>query len=920
MPNFITLENPLSRITQEQCWRTSHGTPREFIRDMSIDMTGKIVIVDGKAVEDWDVTLSPDSQVVITRKIGAASLTILIVALAISVALFFFLPTVPNPAAQDVESDSAYTLRGKRNQSRLSQPIEKHFGKVRIYPPYMSKPFTEYKGQDQWLYSLFCLGLGRYEIHDIKIGDTPVSDFSDVEYEIVQPNRKVKLFPTNVQTSEEVGGIEMLGSNESGYDWIGPFPICNASERAYKLQVDIAAREGIYYVGSNGDGTFQMGIEVEFELRQIDDNGAPVSGAAWERIIYHNEWHHSERPDRFTLEADLTEGRYEIRGRRLGARYFDNYARHSFHWEALRSFCDSPQEFGGVTLLAVSARASDNLNDSNAKAFNVEMTSILPVWNEVTEEWEREETRNPVWAFCDILKARYGKQIGNRFIDIANLSQIAADLETENITFDGSFADAGTVWDSLATVAAICKGVPVVIGGQVSMVRDVPLITPTLGFNSENIVRGSVSTQLSLSNHADHDGIEVEYLNGNTFERETVKCLLENDRGQRCRQIRLHGCIDRNRAYRWGLYQRAVEVYQRENITFETGLEGGTAIFGDLVAISHETIPTETPLAPTSAGRLPSNAFSEVGGVTRIGLEKPVIFEVGKSYSIALRTSSGEIQGPFLCDGVEGNPFAVDLQTLVTPDDYEVITGGERGLYWFGEDGDGFTRAKIVRIEPGSDESRVKITATPYTEDVYSFESLDAPPKTSEFALPQADPRPIIENLTVETAASQAGYATATWRPARGARYYIVKLSYDGIKFLKIGNPTVSNFTFQVLPPAGSPASYIYIKVAAVNEGAGPFASWDGVAGNLPLPADMSGLNVIDAGGGNATASWNLSNWAESYLVMTSPTGTTWTTIATLPHPASTHTFPALANPFYVRVVPQNGTGNGAPETWSGSI
>ena len=78
----------------------------------------------------------------------------------------------------------AYNFAGARNQMAPFDPIPVVLGKHRVTPFYGALPYTEDVGDDQYLRALFVVGYGALDITDIRIGETPISEFEDVEYEV----------------------------------------------------------------------------------------------------------------------------------------------------------------------------------------------------------------------------------------------------------------------------------------------------------------------------------------------------------------------------------------------------------------------------------------------------------------------------------------------------------------------------------------------------------------------------------------------------------------------------------------------------------------------------------------------------------------------------------------------------------------
>ncbi|MBF6560381.1 MAG: hypothetical protein IVW56_08840 [Candidatus Binataceae bacterium] len=95
-------------------------------------------------------------------------------------------------------------------------PIPKIYGARRIFPQYAASPYNELVGFDQYLRMLFLLGYGPLDISQIKIGDTALEDYEDVEWELragFADDAPTRLYPgavsevgLNIQLSKTNGG------------------------------------------------------------------------------------------------------------------------------------------------------------------------------------------------------------------------------------------------------------------------------------------------------------------------------------------------------------------------------------------------------------------------------------------------------------------------------------------------------------------------------------------------------------------------------------------------------------------------------------------------------------------------------------------------------------------------------------------
>lgn len=895
-------------------------TVNQFILEKQVDMGGRICMIDSEKVtqDRWDNLLDERSTVIICPEVGFNFAILLLLSIIIAVAIYFLIDIPVSNTNGSEEADPMYTLRGQKNQVRLSQPIEKHYGKVRTWPSYMARPYNQFYDNDQYLFALLCVGLGEYDIEKIQIEDTDIEEFQDVTYEIYQPGEPVTLFPTNVQTSTEVSGPELYGPNEEDYEgWTGPFVACSAGSLAYILELDFSCRQGLYGLNSKGDAV-SASVSVEGQYRLVDDAGDPLGD--WVDMTPFTRTNSNSKAQRFTISIPVAAGRYEVQVRRTDDKSESFRVKHTINWEGLRAFCEAEQRFGNVTLLAIKARATDNLNDSSKNGFNVICTSILPVYDSETETWENLITRNPAWIAADILRAKYGRRLTSSTMDLPAFSTLAEETAAEGITFDGTFDQRGTIWSSLQTVLSVAYAVPVVPAGLISIVRDKPQSIPTLGFNGNNIGRDSVSVGTRLTKFADNDGLEVEYIDSETWKRRTVLCLIGTDQGTNPRQIKMLGCTDRDQAYRWGMYQRAVELYQTDNVVFETGLEGGTAVYGDLIAFKHELVPSATTFEPDQTGRLAADSFGtmvvEGDDVTTIRLQFAPVFEAEQVHRISVRDKLGVVRGPYLCTQHETEENTVVLETLLDTETLVVEEGSEQPLYWFGVSGREYTLCKIVKIA-SPELYKLQITAVPYDERIYAYAEATAPPLDLVYNTPVNPAAPVVTGLIVEPYPGSITQYMASWAPSLGATSYVVSKSTDGSQYVVVDTVFTANAVFSVDPGP------LWVKVYAVNTAAGPAATWSGTVGSATTAPDVvEDLDVREEFVGETLyLNWAANILADSYRIQfflgatlisekTSTASETHFTLATATNAAAAAAV-SLGREIGVKVRAENAIGDG---------
>lgn len=200
-------------------------------------------------------------------------------------------PPPKMPSANRLADASApsptYSLQAQGNSARLDAAIPEHFGRVRVFPDFASQPYQEYANNDQFTFHLLSIGRGEYALEEIKIEDTPIANFNEIEYEVIQPGGSINLFPSSVISSSEVSGQEIIKDAD-----VGPFIINPAGTVTKKIGIDFIAPKGIFYANDDG-GLDPKQIEVQVWGRLVDNNGTPIGGGAFINLTagtVYGEW------------------------------------------------------------------------------------------------------------------------------------------------------------------------------------------------------------------------------------------------------------------------------------------------------------------------------------------------------------------------------------------------------------------------------------------------------------------------------------------------------------------------------------------------------------------------------------------------------------------------------------------------------
>lgn len=96
-------------------------------------------------------------------------------------------PTRP-PAGQQSQSAgaAAYSLQGGSNSATPYGAVPVVLGRYRYTPPLGAATYTEAEGQDAYLRMLLVWGYGPLQISNLRIGDTPIESYEEVEIETLE--------------------------------------------------------------------------------------------------------------------------------------------------------------------------------------------------------------------------------------------------------------------------------------------------------------------------------------------------------------------------------------------------------------------------------------------------------------------------------------------------------------------------------------------------------------------------------------------------------------------------------------------------------------------------------------------------------------------------------------------------------------
>lgn len=167
-------------------------------------------------------------------------------------------------------------LQGARNQVSPFGRVPRVLGRHRFVPPLGAMPYTETIGNDQYLRMVFVWGYGPLHISDLRIGETPLSEFSDVEIETRYgdtDDAPLSLYSNSVMQND----MELVLKQADGY------VLRTTETEADEISVDLTMPRGLVAFNSKG-GKGLASLEVEVQYSPAGEDNWSAGGTSYKTI------------------------------------------------------------------------------------------------------------------------------------------------------------------------------------------------------------------------------------------------------------------------------------------------------------------------------------------------------------------------------------------------------------------------------------------------------------------------------------------------------------------------------------------------------------------------------------------------------------------------------------------------------------
>lgn len=659
---------------------------------------------------------------------------------------------IPPPGLTGVDSDRdpRYKLTGSSNRFVPYGVVPRVYGKIRLYPMLAGHPWTENFSKKQYLRLLLVVGWGPLKISDIRIGNTPITAYQNVEYEVHEGgpsgwSGNINLSLYNRKVTETPLSIETIYNTPSVFQ--------TTPANTVEISVDITFPYGLIEYDHDGDRdpqTVQHLVEYRAVgsgtwlnaplINDIDDettiSGGTISvrGKSPEAIT---------KTVRFKPAAGA--GQYEVRLTRqsvAGGNPLPNGTVEvdRSYWTVLRSYStDAPVNQTGVCLIAIRMKASDQLNGV-PNQINCLVEAYLPT---LSNPNVFALTRSPAVAYADVLRRRGGQTfLPDSRIDLSTLTAWDTDCNaappngTDAVrwAFDGVI-EGGTVFDALRQIAAIGRASYTMKDGKFSVVRDKSQATPVQVITPKNSWGYSGTRTFVDQPHA----LRVEFQNAAADYRVDERVVYADGyteaNATRFEVLQLFGATTADFAFREARYHLAVGTLRPEEHQVTMDIEGLRCTLGDRVQVAYDVM-----VVGLSQGRIKAVTATAGGSITT---DEEITFEASKTYQVRYRLANGtQVVKTVTAPGGTPGTYTQAMG------DFSANPPAVGDMFLFGETGLESAPMLVKKIEP-ADDLAVRLTLTNYDEAVYTADTGAIPAFNSYIASDVARTPPAPPGISV---------------------------------------------------------------------------------------------------------------------------------------------------------------------------
>ncbi len=342
---------------------------------------------------------------------------------------------------------------------------------------------------------------------------------------IYQPVANWPGFATVTSTAAEI----IADTSSFAGDWTGLYAATPKKETTTSTQLDFFFTGGLSRIDEESGDIEEHSVEIEIAYRDRFAGG-PFTTIA--------KTYTAATPDAigFTETVNHPAMAPEFQVRRLGVGSASSSVNEKIQWVGLRSYMLAKPSYPDWTTMFVRIRSGGKVAANAENKINVVATRILPTMQADGTFSAPVPTRD-ISAFVRHIAQTIGYTDDD--IDIPELLRLHNTWAARGDVFNHVY-DSTTVKEAINAALGAGMAEMTVENGMIRPVRDEPRTVFEQPYSPQNMT-GPLRRSWKSKRHDDFDGVEVEYMNEDTWTKETVKCLLPGDIGAKMEGLKLIG-------------------------------------------------------------------------------------------------------------------------------------------------------------------------------------------------------------------------------------------------------------------------------------------------------------------------------------------------------------------------------------------
>ncbi len=450
--------------------------------------------------------------------------------------------------------------------------------------------------------------------------------------------------------------------------------------------------------------------------------------------------------------------------------------------------------------LELKIKATDQLN-GNIQNLSAVVSSIIPVYDPLTQTWTRQATNNPAWVFCDLLTGEVNKKAvpysrlhmdsiveWSEYCDEIPASPPSATYVEPRFQSNFVLDFSTTLQGILAQVSSAAQASLNIIDGKYGVLIDSLKTTPVQIFTPRNSKDFSSTRLYGPRPHA----LKIKFIDPQLNWDISEKIVYDNGYNSvnaiEFEELTSFACTNQEQAWRFGRYLIAQNKLRQETISLLVDFENLVCTRGDYVQITQDVM---------RVGGSPARVKDVAGNV--ITIDDSLDIDPGLNYAYVYRTSAGEILTSTTTP-LTASTFEVDG---TIPAIGELVVIGEAGSVVFD---------CIVKSISPNDDMSANLVLIEKADEIFEYESTDTlpdyDPQLSTTSRPDFYPPKAVTNLEVtdnfwECSVTKSGYnyfVELIWEVPLGSVYEFFEVWVnDGRGYTLFDKTTAKLFRYDVV-------------------------------------------------------------------------------------------------------------------------